>query len=240
MSSIWIIKAGSTFPETRRARGDFDQWTRDAMGLESDRVRVFDVDRDTAPPDPRDCAGVVITGAHAMVTDELAWSVRLEQWIPDLVEAEVPLLGICYGHQLIAKATGGRVDYNPRGREVGTVHVEFLECCRTDALLSELHGAVPAHVVHAQSVVQLPPGAELLARNGFEPVQAYRVGKAAWGVQFHPEYDAAIMQSYIEALADELRGAGRDVAQLLAAVTETPAARGVMRRFAALCEPRSS
>jgi len=240
MRKTWIIKTGTTFPDTRSALGDFDVWTRDALGLDAATVSVFDVERDQTLPDPDTCAGIVITGAHAMVTDELAWSLRLEEWIPGVVEAEVPMLGICYGHQLIAKAMGGTVGYHPQGREIGTVEIELLESCRSDRLFGGLEGTLWAHVVHAQTVIQLPRGAIRLASNAFESTHAFRLGAYTWGVQFHPEYSGAIMRSYIEALADELRAASCDAWQSLQAVRETPVAGSLLRQFAACCTARGN
>jgi GMP synthase (glutamine-hydrolysing) len=194
-------------------------------------VNVFDVTVDESLPEPASCAAVIITGAHAMVTEALPWSVRLEQWIPQLLDAEVPLLGICYGHQLLAQAMGGRVDYHPGGREIGTVEITRLPACATDPLLGDLPAEFPAHVVHAQTVVDLPPGAICLAGNSFEPHHAFRIGASAWGVQFHPEYTAPIMRAYIEQLSDELVAGQRNVAELLETVMDTDAAQRVLPCF---------
>lgn len=234
MKPLWIIKAGTTFPQTARRYADFDQWTREALCTDPLEVRTFDVESDRLLPAPEACGGVVITGSHAMVTDRLPWSVQLEQWIPHLLEAGVPVLGICYGHQLLAQALGGRVDYHPQGREVGTVEVTLLPDCQEDPLFHSFPESISAHVVHAQTVVELPPRAILLARNAFEPHHAFRVGSTAWGVQFHPEYSAAIMRSYMEHLTSELAASHRDVSALMAAVEETPSARQVTQRFARL------
>ena len=193
---------------------------------------VFDAVADRPLPEPAACAAVVITGAHAMVTEALPWSVRLEQWIPQLLDAEVPVLGICYGHQLLAQAMGGRVDYHPGGREIGTVKIARLPECATDPLLCDLPSEFSAHVVHAQTVTHLPPGAVCLARNSFEPHHAFRIGASAWGVQFHPEYSEQIMRLYIEQLADELVACQRNVAELLETVRDTDAAQSVLVRFA--------
>lgn len=234
MADLWIIKTGCTFANTARQFGDFDRWTCDALGVEVDSIRVFDVALTQPLPAPSECLGVVITGSHAMVTESLPWSLNLACWIPRLLEAEVPLLGICYGHQLLAHAMKGRVDYHPAGREVGTVEVELLPSCVDDPLFAALPPTVLAHVVHAQTVTQIPPGAVRLARNSFEPNHAFRIGKAAWGVQFHPEYDGRIMRSYIAELSHELATAGIAVPELMRSVQETPVARQILKRFAQL------
>ncbi len=234
MTDIWIVKTGCTFPQTASELGDFDHWTREGLALEDQRVRVLDVHDLERLPEPAECRGVVITGSHDMVTDRLAWSVRLEHWIAGLVEVGVPLLGICYGHQLLAQAMQGKVDYHPAGREVGTVQVELLDSCGDDPLFRDLPRFMSAHVVHAQTVTQLPTGAVRLAGNNFEPNHAFRIGNTAWGVQFHPEYDRRVMRSYIEQMRDVMSAAGYDVARLLSAVHDTPVARQILSRFGRL------
>ena len=231
MKPIWIIKAGRTFVRTARQLGDFDQWTCDGLGLDACSIHVLDVTSHQSLPNPAECGGVVVTGSHAMVTESLPWSVRLEKWIPRLLDADIPFLGICYGHQLLARSLGGKVDYHVGGREIGTVEIELLGPCANDPLFNSLPRMVRAHVVHAQTVTELPADGMRLARNDFEPNHAFRIGASAWGLQFHPEYDARIMRSYIEELSDELATTGCDVAELLRDVQETPAARQVLRRF---------
>ena len=234
MQKLYIVKTGTTFPETLKQLGDFDDWTRTALGETAVAVHTLDVENGTEFPPPNDCAGVVITGAHAMVTDDLPWSLALEHWIRALLPAEVPLFGICYGHQLLARASGGEVGFHPGGKEIGTVEVNCLEAADRDVLFRQLPGSFPAHVTHAQTVLTLPPGAIRLASNGFEPNHAFRLGPSAWGVQFHPEYSTDIMRAYIREQADDLEGAGRDVAGLLENVGPTPAATDLLKGFARL------
>jgi len=91
-------------------------------------------------------------------------------------------------------------------------------------------------VVHRQSALRLPAGAVRLASNAHEPVQAFRVGANAWGVQFHPEFDAEAMRGYIDLLADDLKSGGADPAALRGGVGRTDAAAGLLGRFARIVE----
>lgn len=237
MKTLYILKVGSTFPAVAQQYGDFDAWTQAGLGPLAVPVAVVNPQQRDELPKPELCAGVVITGSHAMVTDNLPWSLGLERWLPSLLAAQIPLLGICYGHQLLARAAGGEVGYHPLGKEIGTVAVQGLAAADQDPLFQSLPRRFRAHATHAQTVLRLPQAAIPLAGNSFEPNHAFRLGACAWGVQFHPEYSAAIMRGYIQAQAQSLEAAGKDVAGLLAAVVETPEAAAVLKNFAALVEP---
>ncbi|MBW1804542.1 MAG: glutamine amidotransferase, partial [Deltaproteobacteria bacterium] len=153
-------------------------------------------------------------------------------WIPSLQEANVPFLGICYGHQLLAQAMGGKVDFHPKGKEIGTVDIHLLPESTTDPLFYALPPRFPVHVSHSQTVLSLPPGAVRLAANDFEPNHAFRLAPCLWGVQFHPEYDTGVMASYITEQADDLAAAGWVISERLSTVRETPVATGILRKFA--------
>ncbi|CAM3785135.1 glutamine amidotransferase [Paracidovorax anthurii] len=235
---IVIARTGGTFEVLRGRLGDFADWVRTGLAAEAGGLPVTVVDAAAgAPlPEPGAIAGVVLTGSHAMVTDRAGWSEGLGRWLARAVAARTPVLGICYGHQLLAHALGGEVADHPDGLEIGTVEVHPEPAAAAgDALFAPLPAAFAAQVVHHQSVRRLPPGAVRLAGNAFEPHQAFRVGPCAWGVQFHPEFGAAAMQGYIDTLAPELRAAGHDPQRLGDAVRATPEAAGLLPRFARLC-----
>ena len=124
MKPFLILETGVPIPSLRR-HGSFGHWIRVAAGLHARDVRHCHVLDGEALPDAADYAGVLVTGSGAMVTERLDWSERTADWLRDAAEAGRPLFGICYGHQLIAHALGGQVDYNPRGREMGTVPVSL-------------------------------------------------------------------------------------------------------------------
>jgi GMP synthase (glutamine-hydrolysing) len=119
----------------------------------------------------------------------------------------------------------------PGAKGSGTVAVRKTPAAIADPLFAELPEVFHAQAVHRQSAVRLPPGAECLARNDFEPHHAFRVGEAAWGVQFHPEFDAFAMRGYIRHLADALRSDGADPEALARTVIDTPAAAAILARF---------
>lgn len=232
MKHLYIIKAGSTFPATAAQHGDFEDMTLRGLEVDPALVALVEACRGEHLPAPRDCHGAVITGAHGMVTENLPWSLAIEHWVREMVSAQVPLLGICYGHQLLGRAMGGRVDYHPQGREVGTVDITLRPEALHDTLFRALPGQFPVHVTHSQSVLTLPSGAVLLAGNAYEPHHAMRVGRCAWGVQFHPEYTAAVTRDYVNAQAEDLIRSGQEVMPLLAGLRETPASAGLLSAFA--------
>jgi GMP synthase (glutamine-hydrolysing) len=231
---VLVVKCGSTLASLRERRGDYEDWILAGMGVPRARAQVASAPDEDALPDPASVAAVVLTGSSAMVSAREPWSERAAGWLRGAVRAGTPVLGICYGHQLLAHALGGRVGVNPRGREIGTVLVETGPAARADALLGELPERFPAQATHVESVLELPAGATLLAASQGDPHQAFSCGPRAWGVQFHPEFDADAIRAYLDARRELLRAEGRDPDSLLAGVRESPCGPTLLRRFAAL------
>jgi len=155
------------------------------------------------------------------------------------VQQRIPTLGICFGHQLLAHALGGEVDYNPHGREYGTLEVTFTPVAESDPLLSSLPESACLHVSHAQSVLKLPDGAVRLAFSQKDSNQAFCVNSCAWGVQFHPEFDADITRTYIDHSRDELLREGQDFQQLLATCRDNDFGSQILKRFATLVQEQN-
>jgi len=238
MKPFLMIETGRPVPSLRRY-GGFGHWIRVAAGLGGRQVHHCHVHDGEALPDVRRYAGVLVTGSGAMVTERLDWSERSADWLRDAAEAGHPLFGICYGHQLIAHALGGRVDYNPRGREMGTVPVSLLPDAVDDPLFDGLGGGFAAHATHLQTVLAPPPEATVLARSDLDDCQAFRWGDAAWGVQFHPEFSTGIMRGYLRARSEALAKEGRCHRSLQDQVRPAPLARRVLRRFIHVARTRA-
>jgi GMP synthase (glutamine-hydrolysing) len=225
-----IIETGQPVASMRR-HGSFAHWIRVAAGLDRDAAAVVDVEGGEPLPSRQGFAGAIVTGSGAMVTEHLPWSERSADWLRDAAHAGMPLLGICYGHQLIAHALGGEVGDNPRGREMGTVGIELADAAGADPLFAGLPAHFPAQVTHRQSVLRPPPGAVVLAHNPHDACHAYRWGDCAWGLQFHPEFSSTHMRGYIRARSEALVQEGRDSARMLREVSAAPQPRRVLRRF---------
>lgn len=238
MAPFVIAKLGATFPELSALIGDFDQWVVRGLAVPTSQVTVVDVPAGEPLPELDQCEAVVLTGSPEMLTAQPAWLDRASEWTARLVDAGTPTLGICFGHQLLAHAAGGKVGDNPRGREMGTVTIRLTDQARRDPLLGKLPSPMAAQVSHAQSVLKLPDGAVVLAGNDHDPHHAFRLGDCAWGVQFHPEFDPTATREYVRRFDQPLRDEGADPDRLLAAVTETPAAASVLRRFARYVQQR--
>lgn len=235
-----ILKVGSTEPQVRARRGDFEDWFQAGMGFGCEELQVCALHLGERPPALDEVLGAVVTGSSAMLTNREPWSVLATQWIAELVESSAPLLAICYGHQLLAQAAGGRVGWNPAGREIGTVDVELLPPAQDDPLLHGLGSPLAVQESHSQSVLELPPGAVHLARNAHDPAQGFRVGEHAWGLQFHPEFDADIVRGYLESRRATIASEGLDVDSLLKNLADTPRASTILKRFGELVRARRS
>lgn len=209
MQALYILKTGSTLPDLAHENGDFEDWIIERMGATSLPILVIDAKECTKKripwPEAAQIAGVIVTGSHDMVTDDAPWIAHTRQWLRALAHQQVPLLGICFGHQLLAQALGGHVSVHPGGLELGSVNIHTLQrAAQHDPLWSGMPTSFAAHAVHYQSVRTLPAGAQVLAGNAHEPHHAFRWGAHAWGVQFHPEFSAPAMQAYVDHLNAQL------------------------------------
>jgi GMP synthase (glutamine-hydrolysing) len=187
----------------------------DRAGLERRTVRTWK--REVVPASASGHAAVVIMGGpmgvyeadrHPHLKDEIALAA-------DALRAGVPILGVCLGAQILAAAAGARVFIGP-GKEIGWRPIDLTPAGRADRLL----GALPARptVFHWHGdTFDLPPGATLLASSDLYPHQAFRVGPCAWGVQFHIEVSAGMIDRWVEAFSPGdigAAGGGAAVARL--------------------------
>ena len=132
---------------------------------------------------------IVLGGQMSAYDDEVApWLPGVRRLLTRSVEEAIPTLGICLGAQLLAVAGGGRVEVAAApGRESGVIDVRWRPEAAFDPLVAGLVEPFPGPSMHADAVAELPSGSTWLAASAMYPHQVFRVGTAAWGVQFHPE-----------------------------------------------------
>ncbi len=220
MRRVLIVQAGSTDPAVMARFGDYPAWfTRWlAPRVEVRIVRPYEDRLPSLAP----FHAVVMSGSPRSVTEPEPWMDEAASYLLDAARSR-PVLGVCFGHQLLARALGGRVERNPRGREAGMSEVRLTEAGRRDALFSGIPATFAVHQQHEDHVPELPPGATWLAENDFSPIQAFGVRESIRCVQFHPEFDATRSRLLNEGrrarLDEQAPGGARAV---LASIGETP------------------
>jgi GMP synthase (glutamine-hydrolysing) len=229
---VAVLCAGRPVPEVERRRGGFDALLT-ALCPEAWRSAFVGIDVTESAaslPSLSEVSALVVTGSAASVTERTAWMLRVEEYLKRAVEARLPVLGVCFGHQMLAQALGGRAAKNPRGREIGTV---LFEPSEKDGVIGRAE-PFAVNMTHVDSAVELPSGARVLGRTALEPHAAVRFAENAYGVQYHPELDGESMRLYIGARKAQLAFEGFDVEALTRSASDTPEAASVVARFAEL------
>ncbi len=230
-----MLRTGDAVPEVAAHRGEFLRWIQEGVGDAWDGAWAeHDARTDAHFPafSTFERLGIVVTGSSSSVTERSPWMLRTEAYLREAVAQGIPVLGICFGHQILAQALGGNVAKNPRGREIGTVALELDPRAKDDPVFAGLPERFVVNATHVDTVERLPEGAVVLSRTALEPHAAFRIaGRPIWGVQFHPEIDAEVMRGYIHARRAILAGENLPWEELRAAVTDAPHAVALMRNF---------
>ncbi len=222
--------------------GTLAEWLP-AAGLELVEVRPWageQVPADTAGYD----ALVVLGGPQQAYDDSSApWLAATKALLRAAVADRVPTLGICLGGQLLAEATGGRVAKGAEGVEAGARLVAKRDAAWDDELFGDVPFTPTVVQWHEDAIVDLPPGAVLLASSSKYANQAFRVGDRAWGVQFHIETPPEMVRHWGSEYTSAIVEAGLDPRALAErAVEELPEVeacwRPVVERFAGLAQGR--
>jgi GMP synthase (glutamine-hydrolysing) len=242
---VLVVKCGNALEPVRSVHGDYDRWFAAALGPRA-RLHVVAAHRGARLPDPRRFDAVIATGSPRSVLEAAPWMVRTGDALVEAATHGVPVLAVCFGHQLVAASLGAEVRQSPRGRELGTISCALTAAGRADPLFAGVPRTFEVQATHGDEVAAAPPGAVVLAGNAHSPIQAFRVGRRLWAVQFHPELSAAavaaLVRARVQAVEAEARTRGEDpaarVRTLLAGIHETPSGTRMLENF--LREERSA
>lgn len=163
---------------------------------------VLPVKDGVLPASPEAFDGYVITGSPASVNDDsLPWVGPLLDFIRAVDAARQPLIGLCFGHQAVAKALGGEVARHSAGWGLGTAPTHWTT---TPAWMQPSQATTTLMAAHNEQVIRMPEGAVCLGGSEFCPIGSMQIGQHIWTTQFHPEMPLVFMQALLGYLADKL------------------------------------
>lgn len=180
---IGILKAETAPAAIREVWGDYDALFHrllDGHGFDFETFAVTDM---VFPDAPGAADGWLITGSVHSAFDDLPWIAPLEAFIRAIHASGRPLVGVCFGHQIIAQALGGKVERAPVGLTLGVTRYEI------DGRIVDLNAW------HQDEVIHLPDGARVLGRSATCANAVLGYGDAIWTIQPHPEFSADFMDS---------------------------------------------
>lgn len=160
---------------------------------------AYEVQRGEYPEHIQEVDAYLITGSKASVYDDLPWIAPLEEFIRQLHAEQKPVVGICFGHQLIASALGGRTVKSEKGWGVGVHSCVFRQSVEG---MAEAGEQFKVYVNHQDQVVALPEGAEVLAGNEFCPNGLMRIDRHMLSWQGHPEFSEQFERDFLDLRRD--------------------------------------
>ena len=162
-------------------------------------LKAYSVIRGEFPASIYDCDGWLITGSRHGVYENLDWMIRLQSLVREIAATEIPLVGICFGHQIIAQALGGEVVKSDRGWGVGLHRYQIDKTC---SWMEPGSDQVGIYAYHQDQVIKCPENAEVFASSSFCPYAGLSYGNSIISLQAHPEFE----QAYEIALLDLFGG----------------------------------
>ena len=214
MKRCLIIEAGPTPEELIERHGDYPVMIERWLAPVVPDVIFTRNRRYAGEPLPMlsDLDAVIISGSRFSVCDEEIWMLELEEYVRSLFEMDKPTFGICFGHQIIAKALGGTVEQSDQGWGLGVTRYDL------NPDTSGLAGNIHARAVHQDQIVALPEQAQVLGGNEHCPFAILEYNQAPFAsVQFHPEFTPEYLRDLLPVLNDRgvpstsIEAAGEDL-----------------------------
>jgi GMP synthase-like glutamine amidotransferase len=182
---IGILQTGDAPEELQDQNGNYsDMFVRLLGQHDADfEFNIFRVIDGQIPDDVNLCEGWLITGSRFSVYGKQPWIPGLKEFIRRIIDADQPLVGICFGHQIIAEALGGRVEKSDKGWGLGLDTYTIVP----GSPLGQLD-KITLNIFHQDQIVELPPGAEVFASSDFCKYAGLYIGEQIMTIQAHPEF----------------------------------------------------
>ena len=188
---IGILLCGHAPDEVQQHFGDFDQMFKTLLGGHGFNFKAWPVVDNEFPQSIHNADGWLLTGSKHGAYEDHPFIKPLEQFIRDVAQTQIPMVGVCFGHQIIAQALGGRVEKFKEGWALGQ------QTYRHDQL-----GQIALNAWHQDQVVEKPASARVLARNDFCANAALMYAQSIYTIQPHPEFSNALLPHQIAARRD--------------------------------------
>ncbi len=197
---ILVLEMGPANPQVHEQIGGYSDWFRRQLEPRGAQITPVAVHDSEVLPYGGRYDGIILSGSACGVRDQLPWMNITGRWAVAMA-AHTPVLGVCFGHQLIGEALGGRVEPHPDGPEWGTFDLALTEEGRKDPLFEGLPEVLQVQQLHRDLVIREPDPHRFtrLAGNAHTPLQAYAVGPWLRAVQFHPELSDADLDVILKA-----------------------------------------
>ncbi len=193
---IGILQTGRAADALREKHGDFPDMMQDMLAKGGFAFHIYPVLDGIFPQDVNECDGWLITGSRHSSYEDLPWIATLEGFLRAAYAAEVPIVGICFGHQVLAQALGGKVEKFPLGWGVGPTRYTFAD--GSQAVMNAWH---------QDQVTALPDGATRLAATTFCANAVLAYGNRAISFQAHPEFTSGFARDLLDMRQDLLEPA---------------------------------
>lgn len=200
---IGLLECDHVLPDLQRIGGDYRDMFPALLPAAFEFVN-YDVCKGQLPASPAECDAWLCTGSKHSVYEEIGWVLALKDFVRKLNEQRVKFIGVCFGHQMLGEALGGKVQKGTMGWCVG---VHAFEICEMESWMDPYHTHINLLMSCQDQVVVLPENSKVLATAKDCPVSMFQVGDHALGIQAHPEfpleYAAALMEKRVERIGVE-------------------------------------
>jgi GMP synthase-like glutamine amidotransferase len=192
---IGLLECDHVLERFRHIAGDYREMFVALFNRHAPRVSLhyFDVCNGDFPPSLDACDAYLTTGSRFSAYDDVGWIHTLKNFMRRIQEAKKPFVGVCFGHQMMAEALGGKVSRAETGWGVGARSIEVINA---ESWMRPAQSRCALQYMHQDQIELLPKGSVVIGRSDHCPVAMFRAGDSMLGIQAHPEFPKA----YSEAL----------------------------------------